>query len=402
MSYHSAAGPPARPKDWAWPLWFLLPLYPYNRRRTLRREVVPGTVWTFDQAQGILYAIVPVRMTVVRLAAGGLLVYAPIAPTPECLRWVRQLEAEHGPVRYVVLPTTSGLEHKVFVGPFARQFKTARVYIAPGQWSFPVNLPLPWLGFPADRTEELPVDSRQAPFADDFDYAVLNIDLGRGSFSEVALLHRRSRTLLVTDTLLSVPAAPPEILQLDPYPLLFHAREQAQDAIADTPENRIKGWQRIALFAIFFQPSSLQAIPWGQTLSEAAKAPDRSAKAYFGLFPFRWQADWQRSFEALRGHGRPLIAPILQLLILDQDPTAVAAWVDRICAWEFDQMIAAHFEAPVKTSALEVRQAFAALQSSADAPVFGSQYQPMLSADVGFMQRLEKSLDQRGLTKARR
>ncbi|HEY9735937.1 MAG TPA: DUF4336 domain-containing protein, partial [Trichocoleus sp.] len=109
----------AKSRDWSWPFWFLVPLYPYNQRRTLRREVVPDTIWTFDQVQGILYTIVPIRMTVVRLESGGLLVYAPIAPTRECVQLVRELEEIHGEVRHILLPTASGLEHKVFVGPFA-------------------------------------------------------------------------------------------------------------------------------------------------------------------------------------------------------------------------------------------------------------------------------------------
>ncbi|HIK40838.1 DUF4336 domain-containing protein, partial [Thermoleptolyngbya sp. M55_K2018_002] len=142
--------------DWRWPFWPLVPLYPYGNRRTLRTEIVKDTVWTFDQVQGIFYVVVPIRMTVVRLAAGGLLVYAPIAPTGECVRLLRELEVQHGAVQYIILPTVSGLEHKVFVGPFARQFRTAQVFVAPHQWSFPLNLPLSWLGLPLGRTQPLP------------------------------------------------------------------------------------------------------------------------------------------------------------------------------------------------------------------------------------------------------
>merc|ERR1719171_1293324 len=32
-----------------WPLWPALPLAPYGKRKTVRREAVPGKVWTFDQ-----------------------------------------------------------------------------------------------------------------------------------------------------------------------------------------------------------------------------------------------------------------------------------------------------------------------------------------------------------------
>jgi hypothetical protein len=206
-------------RDWAWPFWPVVPLYPYGHRPTLRTEVVKDTVWTFEQTQGIFYVVVPVRMTVVRLQPRGLLVYSPVAPTPECMRLMRELEQAFGPVQYIILSTVSGIEHKVFVGPFARRFPQAQVFVTPNQWSYPLNLPLPWLGLPRDRTQPLPADSSQAPFADQVDYALLDpIDLGLGPFSETACFHRASRTLMVTDALVSVPAEPPAVVQLEPFP----------------------------------------------------------------------------------------------------------------------------------------------------------------------------------------
>ena len=50
-------------------------------RATVRRELVPGRIWSFEQVQGLIFVHVPVRMTVIALDGGGLLVYAPIAPT---------------------------------------------------------------------------------------------------------------------------------------------------------------------------------------------------------------------------------------------------------------------------------------------------------------------------------
>lgn len=381
-------------KAHSWWFWFLLPLYPYWHRRTLRREVVPDTVWTFDQLQGILYTVVPIRMTVIKLAAGGLLVYAPIAPTQACIQLVKELEAEHGAVQYILLPTASGLEHKVFVPPFARCFPQAQIFVAPHQWSFPLNLPLRWLGFPHHRTHVLPSNCAEAPFADEIDYAILDINLGQGSFGEVALLHKRSRTLLVTDTVLAVPPQPPEILQLDPYPLLFHARDSALEPITDSVENRRKGWQRIALFALYFQPSTLKTIGLAQALRDGVKAPNHSPKAYFGLFPFQWQSGWERSFAALCGQGRPLLAPILQTFILDHDPAAVLAWAERIAWWDFERIIPCHFEAPVPATPQEFRQVFAVLEhTDSSQMLFGSTHQPLPAADVAFIRQLEENLD---------
>ncbi|MBD2460612.1 DUF4336 domain-containing protein [Oscillatoria sp. FACHB-1407] len=391
------------PQDWAWRFWFALPLYPYRKRRTLRTEVIPGTVWTFDQLHGILYAVVPIRMTVIRLDSGGLLVYAPVAPTPECIRLVNELVAAHGEVRYIILPTSSGLEHKVFVGPFAQQFPHAQVFVAPNQWSFPLNLPLPWLGFPRDRTQVLPLDSRQAPFSDEFDYEILDFNLGRGSFAEVAVFHRRSHTLLLTDSILSVPEEPPAIAQLDPYPLLFHARDSALEPIEDTPDHRRNGWQRISLFATYFRPYALKTTELKETLRDGFKAPERSPRAYFGFFPFRWQDDWQQSFEALRGNGRPFVAPILQTLILPQAPRTVLAWVDRVAQWNFRHIIPCHFDAPIPATPEEFRRAFAFLKPNSDPQQTTNLLDfPLPDTDMEFVRELEANLRKRGIATAPR
>ena len=350
-------------QDYSWKFWFTLPIYPFGKRRTIRKEVVKDTIWTFDQLQGIFYVVVPIRMTVVKLKEGGLLVYAPIAPTPECVRLVEELVAEHGRIKYIILPTISGLEHKVFVGPFARRFPDSLIFVAPKQWSFPVNLPLSWLGIPAKRTQVLPEDSSKTPFANEFDYNILGpIELGAGKFAEVALLHKSSKTLLVTDSIVSVPEQPPAIIQLDTYPLLFHARDKATDIVADTPENRHKGWKRIALFALYFRPSVLDVPKWGEVFHDAAEAPKRSRKNYFGLYPFKWKDNWQRCFEALRGDGRLFVAPILQTLILNRAPKETITWAEQITNWDFKRIIPCHFDAPIEATPNQFRQAFSFLE----------------------------------------
>lgn len=373
-------------RDWSWRFWFAVPLYPYSQRRTLRAEVVKDRVWTFDQLQGILYVAVPIRMTIVRLDEGGLLVYAPVAATPECIRLVEELVAQHGAVKYIILPTVSGLEHKVFVGPFARKFPQAQVYIAPNQWSFPVNLPLSWLGFPIGRTHILPEESAKAPFGEQFDYAILTINLGLGTFGEVAFLDRRSQTLLVADTVLVVPEEPPAIVQLHPDGLLFHAKDHALDTVEANEATFRKGWQRIVLFAFYFRPSVLESIALSQALKDARKARDRSKKAYFGLFPFRWREDWRRSFEALRGNGRLFVAPILQTLILNRSPKRTLEWADRVSQWDFQRIIPCHFDSPLTASPQEFRQAFTFLEKESY-PIH-----PPLAEDFELLQEIDKRL----------
>ncbi len=387
------------PRDWSWNLWPVVPLYPYGQRRTLRKEVVKDTIWTFEQIQGILYVVTPIRMTVIKLEAGGLLVYAPVAPTPECLRLMQELVTVHGAVKYIILPTVSGIEHKVFVGPFARRFPQSQVFVAPNQWSFPLNLPLSWLGLPLGRTQILPVESSSVPFSDEFDYAILGpIQLGLGPFEEVALFHRRSQTLLLTDTLVSVPETPPEIVQLDPYPLLFHAKDDVTDVVEDTAAARIKGWQRISLFGFYFRPSALEIVEIPQAIAAARKVGDRSRKAYFGFYPFAWKPDWQRSFEALRGGGRPFVAPILQALILNRAPQETLDWVDQVASWNFQRIIPCHFDAPIAAEPQQFMNAFTFLKQQPSGKDSASSSGTLPEADFELLRELEQGLVKLGIT----
>jgi hypothetical protein len=389
-------------REWSWPFWPIVPLYPYGRRPTLRREVVEDTVWTFDQTQGIFYVVVPVRMTVVRLQPQGLLVYSPVAPTPECIRLMRELEQRFGAVRYIVLSTVSGIEHKVFVGPFARQFPQAQVYVTPNQWSYPLNLPLPWLGLPRDRTRLLPTDSSQAPFADQVDYVLLDpIDLGLGPFAETACFHRASRTLMLTDAVVSVPAEPPAVVQLEPFPLLFHAKDGPQDAIVDTPENRRKGWQRIALFAFYFRPSTLDIATTGEMLKEARQSPDRSRRNYFGLYPFRWQPNWPDSFQALHQGGKLQVAPILQTLIFNRGPQAVLDWARQVSTWQFERILPGHLKAPIAATPQQFLETFEFLRA-AEETAAGDSAQTLPAADLQLLRDIEQGLLRRGIAVPRR
>ena len=385
-------------QDVSWWFWPVVPIYPYGQRRTIRKEIIKDTIWTFDQLQGIFYVVVPIRMTVIKLKKGGLLVYAPVAPTGECTRLLNELVTEHGDIKYIILPTISGIEHKVFVGPFARRFPNAQIFVAPGQWSFPLNLPLSWLGLPDKRTRILPENSQEAPFAEDFDYAILGpIDLGLGKFAEVAFFHKRSHTLLVTDTIVSVPAEPPAIVQLDPYPLLYHAKDQAFDMVLDTPANRLKGWQRVTLFALYFSPSTLKVPTWSQIWRDAQKAPERSKKAYFGFFPFQWRENWQDSFAILRGNGRIFVAPILQRLILNRAPQETINWADHVAKWDFQWLIPCHFDAPIKAEPQQFRQAFGFLETQPLGGVVSSNSYLLPEDDFKLLRDIDAGLNKLGI-----
>lgn len=340
-----------------WPWWPLLPLYPYGRRLTLVRELIPSQVWSFEQLQGVWYVAVPIRMTVVRLDH-GLLLHAPVAPTPELLERLRDLEGRHGPVRTIVLPTASGLEHKLPVPAMARAFPAATVWVTPHQWSFPLRLPSSWLGFPAGRTRVLFEDG--LPHQDQFDWLALGpLDLGLGTFMEVAGRDRASGSLLVTDALVSIPSSPPELFDLDPTPLLFHGRERGDEPLQDTPERRRIGWWRIVLFASYLRPQRLRICPLREILQHALAPGCRQPRAHFGLYPFRWQAGWEEEFTRLVGSaGGGLTLPtVLERLVFPRHRETILTWLHNLSRWDgIRWLVPAHYEAPIAVTSDRFRQ----------------------------------------------
>jgi Domain of unknown function (DUF4336) len=369
-------------KDWTWPLgkvaFSLLPLSGTwsNQRATLQEEIAADTIWTHDQIQGIVNVNVPVRQTVVRLsdqAGGGLWVHNPVAPTPQLLQMMQALVQRYGPVRHIVLGTVA-LEHKATLASFAAHFPQATVWLQPGQWSFPLSVPVELYGLVqrGPRLRELPVgipsSNREnlAPYSNatatprysyyaqrdpipewtaDIEYEVLGPLYFRsvGAFSETAFYHRPTRTLVVTDTVASVTKDPPPIIALDPRALLYHARDSIRDTtIQDTTETRRKGWRRMVQFGLCFFPSQITVTPsLGQALAEARSVPRRlrnlGRDAVPGLdgtlYPWTWapnDAD-EQNFNAIAANGKLFCPPILTKLILDREPAATLDFCNRVC-----------------------------------------------------------------------
>jgi hypothetical protein len=352
-----------------WPWWPLLPLYPYGRRRTLVRELIAGRLWSFEQLQGVWYVAVPIRMTVLRVRE-GLLLYAPVAPTAEVLARLRLLEERHGSVCTIVLPTASGLEHKLPVPAMARAFPAAQVWVTPKQWSFPLPLPLAWLGFPAARTRVLLSDG--VPHGDQLDWLPLGpLDLGLGTFMEVACFDRASGSLLLTDALVAIPPEPPEVFDLDPTPLLFHARDRGDEPLADDPGRRRQGWRRLVLFANYLRPRPLEVPPLAEVLRHCLAPGCRDARTHFGFYPFRWLPDWQEDFEALvpEGHSRVQVAAVLERLVFPRQPAALVAWIRSLAGLKgLRWLVPAHYEAPVACSAGQLRALADRIESGPWAP----------------------------------
>jgi hypothetical protein len=361
------------PADQRWPWWPLLPLYPYGRRPTLVRQLLPGQLWSFEQLHGVWYVAVPIRMTVLRVRE-GLLLYAPVAPTGEVVAALRELERIHGPVCTIVLPTASGLEHKLPVPAMARAFPAAEVWVTPQQWSFPLRLPSRWLGFPAGRTRVLLEEG--VPHPDQLDWLPLGpLDLGLGTFMEVACFDRANGSLLVTDALVSIPSEPPAVFDLDPTPLLFHGRERGEEPLLDTPEIRRKGWKRIVLFASYLRPERLAIASLGESLRGSLAPGCRDGRSHFGFYPFRWQEGWEEEVEALlaRGESCLQVAPVLQRLVFPRARQQLVNWLRLLAALgDVRWLVPAHYAAPVAISCELMLQVAAAIDSAEWAPDSGS------------------------------
>ena len=90
-------------------------------------------------------------MTVIKVD-NGLMLINPLPPTKELINELEKLIAIHGKVKTIILPSASGLEHKIGLPALSRIFKDAEIWLCPGQWSFPINLPLDFLGIPVSYT----------------------------------------------------------------------------------------------------------------------------------------------------------------------------------------------------------------------------------------------------------
>jgi len=180
----------------------------------------------------------PVRMAVVRLAAGGLWLWSPIAAAPDLVAAVREL----GEVRHLVAPNRL---HHLFLAEWAREFPAARLHAAPG-----LRARRPDLGFDVDLGDEPDPD-----WAGQIDQVVM---AGNRIAEEVVFFHRASGTAILADLLQHFPpgwftgwralvARADRMTGAEPqvpvkFRLAFLRRAPARAALA-----RIRGWPVEAL-----------------------------------------------------------------------------------------------------------------------------------------------------------
>ena len=344
-------------KDKIWPCWPLFLLYTYGSKKTIISELIPEQVWSLEQIQGIYYVAVPVRMTVIKVRE-GLMIINPLPPTIELITQLNKIISQHGPIKAIVLPTASGLEHKIGLPPLARIFNQSEIWLCPGQWSFPINLPLNFIGIPHKRTKILFEDG--LPFEDCCKWTSLGpINLGLGRFQEISCFHKRTRSLHVTDAIVGIESKPPEIFDYDPSPLLFHSRERGDELLVDSPEKRKKGWARLVLFASYLRPSKLQIPSLNYVFKHSFKKGLRNKKSHFGIYPFLWDKDWEESKALIIGDNSPKIqiAPVLQRLIFPRSKELLSSWLNEVKNFkDMKYLISAHYSSPLKFSEVDCQK----------------------------------------------
>jgi len=144
-------------------------------------ELVADRIWLHEYP--IRYAGIRVnaRMTVIRLASGGLVIHSP-APFDEPLA---AAVAARGPVAAIVAP---GDYHWMYAHTAQRAFPDARTWLCPG-----VRRKAPDLRFDEELGDQAP-----ALWADELDQVLIR---GTAYIREVVFRHRPTRTLVVVDLL---------------------------------------------------------------------------------------------------------------------------------------------------------------------------------------------------------
>ena len=333
-------------RKWNW--WPLFPLYPYGNKKTICKEIIPDQIWSLEQIQGIYYVAVPIRMTVIKVE-NGLILINPLPPTKELINEVNKLILNHGPVKSIVLPTASGLEHKIGLPALSRIFCDADIWLCPGQWSFPINLPLDFLGIPSSKTKIL--FENGTPFKGLLKWFSLGpINLGLGRFQEVSCFHIPTGTLVVTDAIVGIESKPPEIFDYDPTPLLFHSRDRGDEPLIDSVQNRKKGWARLVIFYSFLIPGKLNIPSLPYIIKYSFKKDVMNSRSHFGIYPFLWDEDWEDSLVAIMDENHPKIqiAPVLQKLIFPRANRLLCKWLKNIKELEgMNYLISAHYSSPI-------------------------------------------------------
>ena len=192
------------------------PLYGKSSRQTIIAQLSPN-MWALEQSLILGPLETPLRCVVVRLTDNTLWVHAPLAPTEEFFDMVESCagvivggadgdnDSNKNLVSHVVCPTYA-LEHKIFVKDALMRWPNAKLWVAPGQFSFPIRSTSDDIVWGRSisgtlQTSDLDDSHAQPPWIDEIQYETLaagTIDIGGvpTTLHETAFFHRSSRLSL--------------------------------------------------------------------------------------------------------------------------------------------------------------------------------------------------------------
>jgi hypothetical protein len=145
-----------------------------------------GDLWVADRGLKLPVGDIGTRMTVIRLADGGLFLHSPVHLDAETRRAIEDI----GPVRAVVAPSKV---HHFFVGDYIAAYPAARIYAAPGLAEKRKDL-----RFHGELGDDAPAEWAGA--------IGQHVFRGAPGINEVVFFHAATRTLLLTDLAFNVPA----------------------------------------------------------------------------------------------------------------------------------------------------------------------------------------------------
>jgi hypothetical protein len=154
----------------------------------------------------------------------------------------------------------------------------------------------------------------------------------------------------------------------------------------------------MVLFGLTFQPSGIEVSQVSDALKnlpnvtpEMRKLGEGAIPYDGGLYPWEWVRSEMPSFQALQ--GGLLVAPILQKLILNRDPTGVIEWADKVSKWPIRRIIPCHFANDVRANGKEFRAAFAFLEKKKG----GRRCPAALEADAELLTEASSTLTKLGV-----
>ena len=334
-------------------------------RRTIKKQI--GTnIWSLEQNIQLGPLQSPLRCVVVQLEDESLWVHNPLAPTDEFFELVESCGS--GRVGHMVA-SSYALEHKVFVKDALQRWPEARLWVSPGQFSFPRRSISNDFVFGKDvdgvlstASDEILTKSnselystnsiqqyQQPPWTREIQYETLtagtfNIGGKPTTFYETTFFHIQSKSFIVIDAVAKISPTVPELN--DPELLLLVSKRSTSDPQPeDTPENRRIGWEKTALLVSYFFPEHEEF------------DPDK-------LGVVTWTPGWHDNFQLLS--NRLIVPPVVRTLLYAQNPTKVKEYVERVYnRWDFEQIVPAHFTAPIKATRDDFKRAFAFLDDDA-------------------------------------